>query len=55
MVMEMCLVGFLFSFLVKFFSPNEPKTGNNKITFSMFLVETKNLMLGKVKTRWQGI
>ena len=28
--------------------PNEPKTGNNKISFS---VETKNLILGKMKTR----
>ena len=27
--------------------PNEPKTGNNKISFS---VETKNLILGKMKT-----
>jgi len=28
--------------------PNEPKTGNNKISFS---VEVRNLILGKMKTR----
>jgi len=30
--------------------PNEPKTENNKILFS---VETMNLILDKMKTRWQ--
>jgi len=33
--------------------PNEPKTENNKISFSVFSVETRNLILGKMKTRWQ--
>jgi len=31
---------------------NEPKNRNNKISFS---VENRNLVLGKVKTRWQGM
>jgi len=31
--------------------PNELKTGNNKISFSVFSVETKNFILGKMKTR----
>jgi len=34
---------------------NEPKTENNKISFSVFLVETGNLILVKIKTRWQGM
>ena len=30
---------------------NEPKIGNNKISFSVFLVEIKNLIMDKMKTR----
>ena len=41
---------FVFIFSENIF-PNEPKTGNNKISFLVFLVETKNLILGKMKTR----
>jgi len=38
---------FVFIFSENIF-PNEPKAGNNKISFS---VETRNLILGKMKTR----
>ena len=55
MVIEMCLVGFLFSFSIKIFFSNEQKIENNKISFSVFSIETRNLILGKIKTRWQGM
>ena len=32
---------------------NEPKTGNNKIAFSVFSIEIKNFVLGKMKTYFQ--
>jgi len=35
--------------------PNEPENGNNKIPFSVFLVENMNLILGKMKIQWQGM
>jgi len=34
---------------------NEQKTGNNKILSSVFTVETRNLILGRMKMRWQGM
>jgi len=30
---------------------NEQKTGNNKISFSVFSIEIRNFILGKMKTR----
>jgi len=42
---------FVFIFSENIF-PNEPKTGNNKISFS---VKIKNLILDKMKMRWQGM
>ena len=42
----MCLVEFLFSFFSENIFSNEPKTENNKISFS---VKTKNLILGQMK------
>ena len=44
----------VFIFSENIFS-NKPKTGNNKISISEFSVETRNLILGKMKTRWQGM
>ena len=39
------------------FSENEkrkqPENENNKISFSVFSVENRNLILGKMKMRWQ--
>jgi len=46
MMMEMCLVEILKIFLVL----NEPENEKNKIPFSL---ENKNLILGKMKMRWQ--
>ena len=31
---------------------NDSKTGNNKISFLMFSVEIRNLILNKMKTQW---
>jgi len=45
---------FVFIFCENIFS-NESKIKNNKISFSVFLVKSKNLILPKIKTQWQKI
>jgi len=40
------------SFSENIFS-NKPKTENNEIWFSVFWIETKNLILGRMKRLWQ--
>jgi len=52
MVIKIRLVGFFKTFSENIFS-NEQKIVNNKISFSMFSVNTKNLILGKMKMWWQ--
>jgi len=50
MMMKMCLVGFLKTFSVKMKTENNQKI-KTIISFSVFSVENRNLILGKIKMR----
>jgi len=46
------MFGWIFVFIFsKNIFPNKPKTKNDQISFSLFYVETKNLIWDKIKTR----